>query len=61
MKRRVVMLVISAALVLPLGGAASAAQARADEPCTWGASSVVAELKDGEVVVSEPSTSGCIP
>jgi hypothetical protein len=57
MKRRVVMLSIAAALVLPLGGAA---QAR-EEPCTWGASSVVAELKDGEVVVTEQSTSGCIP
>jgi hypothetical protein len=58
MKRRVIMLSIAAALVLPLGGAA---QARDEDPCTWGASSVVAEVKDGEVVVSEPSTSGCIP
>lgn len=55
------MLCLAAALVLPLGGAASAAEPRADEPCAWGASSVVAELKDGEVVVTEPSTSGCIP
>lgn len=61
MRRRVVMLCLAAALVLPLGGAASAAEPRADEPCAWGASSVVAELKDGEVVVTEPSTSGCIP
>jgi hypothetical protein len=61
MRKRVVMLCLAAALVLPLGGAASAAQARDDDPCTWGASSVVADLKDGEVVVTEPETSGCIP
>jgi hypothetical protein len=52
------MLCLAGALVLPLGGAA---QAQDEEPCTWGASSVVAELKDGEVVAAEPSTSGCIP
>ena len=59
MKGRVLILCLAAALVLGLGGAASAA----DTPsaCTWGASSVVAEFENGELVVSEPATSGCIP
>jgi hypothetical protein len=57
MKGRVLILCLAAALVVPLGGGASAAEPE----CTWGASSVVAELKDGELVVSEPATSGCIP
>jgi hypothetical protein len=52
MKGRFVMLCLAAVLVLPLGGAASAAEPRTDESCTWGASSVVAELKDGEVVTT---------
>jgi hypothetical protein len=59
MKGRVLILCLAAAFVVPLGGA-SAAEPAAPE-CTWGASSVVAELKDGELVVSEPATSGCIP
>jgi hypothetical protein len=57
MKGRVLILCLAAALVVPLGGGASAAEPE----CTWGASSVVAELKDGELIVSEPATSGCIP
>jgi hypothetical protein len=61
MKGRAVILCIATALVVPLGGAASAAEQPVDEGCTWGASSVVAEVRDGEVVVSEPATSGCIP
>jgi hypothetical protein len=60
MRGRAFILCLAAALVLLLGGAASAADAPRTD-CTWGASSVVAELKDGELVVSEPATSGCIP
>lgn len=60
MKGRVLILCLAAAFVVPLGGGASAAEPPAPE-CTWGASSVVAEFEDGEFVVSEPATSGCIP
>jgi hypothetical protein len=61
MKGRAVILCIATALVVPLGGAASAGEQPTAEDCSWGASSVVAEVRDGEVVVSEPATSGCIP
>jgi hypothetical protein len=60
MKGRVLILCLAAALVVPLGGAASAAETPAPE-CTWGASSAVAELNGRELVVSEAATSGCIP
>jgi hypothetical protein len=62
MRGRVLILCCAAILATFVGGGATAAEpgpGRAD--CTWGASSVVAELKDGELVVSEPATSGCIP
>lgn len=58
--RRVVIL-FAALLVLPLGGSAAAADSADPDGCTWGASSVVAELNGDAVVVSEPVTSGCIP
>jgi len=54
-------LIVSLVAVLTL----SAATAMGAEPepttCTWGASSVSAEIVDGRVVTSEPATSGCIP
>ena len=41
---------------------AQAIGARHDQaPCTWGASSVSAEMVDGKMVVSPVATSGCIP
>jgi len=45
-------------MVLALLGAAPAKQADA---CTWGASSVVVEEVNGQLVQSEPATTGCIP
>jgi hypothetical protein len=60
MRGRVLILCLAAALVVPLGGAASAADPPASE-CTWGASSAVAELNDRELIVSEAATSGCVP
>jgi len=30
-------------------------------PCTWGASSITAQLVDGKWIVGKPHTSGCIP
>ena len=49
-----------AALVVPIAGA-SAEQPPSANDCTWGASSMTAELVDGRWVESEPATSGCIP
>lgn len=53
-----------AALVALLVGAASgsgATRTRREQACTWGASSVTATVVNGEVEVSEPQTSGCVP
>jgi hypothetical protein len=51
------------ALVAVLTLSAATATGAMGEPttCTWGASSVSAEVVDGNVVTSEPATSGCIP
>ena len=59
MRRSVVLLVACACVVLLL--AASSAPAERTEDCSWGASSVVAEVVNGQVVQSEPETSGCVP
>jgi hypothetical protein len=59
MKRGLVL--ILACLLLVLTVAASAAPAKPAEACTWGASSVVVEEVDGQLVESEPATTGCIP
>ena len=59
MKR--VLVVLSACLVIVLTMAAGAAPAKQADACTWGASSVVAEVVDGQLVQSEPVTTGCIP
>jgi hypothetical protein len=61
MKGRTIILCLAVALALPLGGSAAAGEADVDNACTWGASSVVAEIRDGEVVVSQAETTGCIP
>lgn len=47
--------------VLTLSAATATGSMREPTACTWGASSVQAEVVDGEVVATEPSTSGCIP
>jgi hypothetical protein len=45
--------------VLVLTGAS--APAKGSEDCTWGASSVMVESVNGQLVQSEPVTTGCIP
>jgi hypothetical protein len=58
MKRGLIL--ISACLLVVLTIAAAAPAKRADA-CTWGASSVVVEEVNGQLVQSEPATTGCIP
>jgi hypothetical protein len=52
--------VFGAAALLSVSGA-SARSAKADEACSWGASSMTAMLVNGQLVESQPSTTGCIP
>jgi hypothetical protein len=59
MKRGLIL--IAACLLVVLTVAASAAPAKRADACTWGASSVVVEQVNGQLVQSEPATSGCIP
>jgi hypothetical protein len=59
MRRVLAFLVVCACLVLLL--TAAAAPARRADDCTWGASSVVVQDVNGQLVQNEPATSGCIP
>ncbi|MDX6407661.1 MAG: hypothetical protein QOE13_732 [Gaiellaceae bacterium] len=59
MKRALIL--VSACLLVVLTVAAGAAPAKRAEACTWGASSVVVEQVNGQLVQSEPVTTGCIP
>ena len=59
MKRSFILVVACLAVVLTM--AAGAAPAKQGEECTWGASSVVVEEVSGQLVQSDPATSGCIP
>lgn len=59
MKRSLVLLFVCAALVLTM--AASAAPKKSTQECNWGASSVVVEQVNGQLVQSDPATTGCIP
>ena len=52
---------LSLVCLLMLETVASAPAQRAEDDCTWGASSVMVELVDGQAVESEPATTGCIP
>jgi hypothetical protein len=52
---------IFACLLVVLTVAASAAPAKRADACTWGASSVVVEEVNGQLVESGPATTGCIP
>ena len=54
-------LLICACLLLVMTMAASAAPAKQADACTWGASSVVVEEVNGQLVQSEPATTGCTP
>lgn len=49
------------ALIAPIGGAVASDQRPASAACTWGASSMTAELVNGVWVESQPETSGCVP
>jgi hypothetical protein len=55
------LVLIFACLALVLTVAASAAPKKGADECTWGASSVVVEHVNGQLVQSEPATTGCIP
>ena len=55
------LLLICACLLLVMTMAASAAPAKQADACTWGASSIVVEEVNGQLVQSEPATTGCIP
>jgi hypothetical protein len=59
MKRGLVL--VFACLLIVLTMAAGAARAKQADACNWGASSVVVEQVDGQLVQSEPATTGCIP
>jgi hypothetical protein len=58
MRRGLLLLLACAFLVLLV--TASAPAQRGDD-CTWGASSVMVQDVNGQLVQSEPVTSGCIP
>lgn len=60
MRRGLLFLLACACLVLLLTAAAAPAKRGADD-CTWGASSVMVQEVNGQLVQSEPETSGCIP
>ena len=59
MKRGLIL--VSACLLIVLTMAAGAAPAKQADACNWGASSVVVEQVEGQLVQSEPATTGCIP
>jgi hypothetical protein len=58
---------VSACLLFPLvavvmlNSAQATGAKRQQIDCTWGASSIRAEVVDGKFVVSPPATSGCVP
>jgi hypothetical protein len=60
MRRPLIMLVLLCLVLVATVSAAAAPAKQADE-CTWGASSVVVEEVNGQLVQSEPATTGCIP
>jgi hypothetical protein len=49
----------AASIVLSAGSASSAPVAHAT--CSWGASSITAEVVNGQVVASQPVRTGCAP
>jgi hypothetical protein len=55
------LMLVSACLLIVLTMAAAAAPAKQADACTWGASSVMVEEVNGQLVESEPVTTGCIP
>ncbi|MGB8003315.1 MAG: hypothetical protein WCF27_03545 [Gaiellaceae bacterium] len=65
MKRGLILLALCLLIVLTAAASAAPAEqgppAKQADPCSWGASSIVVEEVDGQLVQSEPSTTGCIP
>lgn len=59
--RRGLALLLACAFLVLLVTAAAAAPAQRTDDCAWGASSVMVEEVNGELVQGEPATSGCIP
>ena len=59
MKRPFILVLACLVIVLTVG--AGAAPAKQGDECTWGASSVVVEEVNGQLVQSDPATSGCVP
>ena len=59
MKRPLIL--VLTCLLFGLTVAASAAPAKQSDACTWGASSVVVDEVNGQLIQSEPVTTGCIP
>jgi hypothetical protein len=60
MRRVVLTFACLFALIAPISGAVASEQRQPSDQCTWGASSVTAELENGEWVESQPQTSGCV-
>jgi hypothetical protein len=58
--RRVLLVLVACSCLVPLLTAVAAPAKRSDD-CTWGASSVMVEEVNGQLVQSEPVTTGCIP
>jgi hypothetical protein len=54
-------LVVIGMCSVSVGATAGPRSARPASACNWGASSVTASYENGQWVVSEPETSGCIP
>jgi hypothetical protein len=54
-------LLVFACLLIVLTMESSAAPAKQAATCTWGASSAVVEEVNGQLVQSDPVTTGCIP
>jgi hypothetical protein len=59
--RLVACLLIALFVVTAMTSAATGAKREPAPNCTWGASSVRAEVVDGQIVVGQPTTTGCIP
>ena len=59
--RRSPVFVLACLFLVLLVAAASAPAQRTQDDCTWGASSVMVQEENGQLVQSEPVTSGCIP
>jgi hypothetical protein len=52
---------LAAAALVAVGAASAGGAGKKDPNCTWGASSVIATTVDGQLVESQPETTGCIP